>query len=245
MEVARPASEQCYCALAHSRPALATFAAPSDLIAFLHSRKSDNGIPVSDGILAELLRAAADNGHAGALRDLLLLAFIPMLHASSRQVAVRYPSLSPDDISQHVVLSLLEILGSPEFYERSSHIAFAIARVLKRNTFEWAARETRRAMNPEAEETVPDSRLSRYAEEPFERVALLRHFLGRCHAQGLLTVEELELLVQFKLESVQDRNAAGSVTVYSNASRQRMKRLLHKLRRIAREPAVARQLRLF
>ena len=65
---------------------------------------------------------------------------------------------------------------------------------------------------------------------------LLRHFLHRCEARGLLTGQDLELLVHFKLEAIPNR---------TNASRQRMKRLVGKLRRIAQKPPDVAQLRLF
>jgi hypothetical protein len=128
---------------------------------------------------------------------------------------------------------------------RSSHIAFAISRVLKRNTFEWAGRENRLAVRSEGEEAVAEFAFMSDSGEPFERVVLLRHFLHCCHARGLLTSDDLALLVQFKFDAARDLKASGHAALYSNASRQRMKRLLAKLRRIARAPAAATQLRLF
>lgn len=244
VEMAGSRFEVCYQTFAHSRSLLATFPSASDLVVFLHTRTTNNGIPISDRILRDLLQTNATDGCA-ALRDLLLLAFIPMLHATSRQVASRYPSLSSDDISQHVVLSLLQILGAPEFYRRSSHIAFAISRVLKRNAFEWAARETRLAVGREIEETVLNCPLTGDTTVPFERVVFLRHFLHRCRERGLLSGEDFALLVRFKLDAARDPNAGGPAALYSNASRQRMKRLLRKLRRIARKPTDGAQLRLF
>jgi hypothetical protein len=244
VEIARSQFEVCYESFAHSRSLLATFPAASDLVSFLHTRSTNNGIPISDHIVRELLQTTATAGDA-SLRDLLLLAFIPMLHSTSRQVARRYPSLPPEDISQHVVLSLLQILRSPEFYTRSSHIAFAISRVLKRNTFEWARRENRLAVRSEGEEAVSEFAFLSDSGAPFERAVLLRHFLHCCHARGLLTGDDLALLVQFKLDAARDRKAGGPAAVYSNASRQRMKRLLAKLRRVARARAVSTQLRLF
>jgi hypothetical protein len=160
-----------------------------------------------------------------------------MLHATSRRVAARYPSLSSDDIAQHVVASLLQILASPEFYRRSSHVAFAISRILKRNTFEWAERERRSPVHAAPPELLFDAPSTHDTPEPVERAALLRHFLHRCQQRGLLTSEDLDLLVQFKLDAVRDREPGGPAAVYSNASRQRMKRLLGKLRRIARTPS--------
>jgi hypothetical protein len=244
IEIARRKFEVCYQSFAHSRSLLATFPTASDLVAFLHTKTTNNGIAISDQIVRELLETAATDGNA-ALRDLLLLAFIPMLHSTSRQIARRYPLLASEDISQHVVLFLLQILGSPEFYGRSSHIAFAISRVLKRNAFEWARRENRLAVGSEDEEAVSDSPPPGDTSEAFERIVLLRHFLYRCRARGLLTADDLELLVRFKLDAAQARSTGGPAPVYSNASRQRMKRLLAKLRRVARAPAAGTQLRLF
>jgi hypothetical protein len=244
VEIAGSRFEVCYQTFAHSRSLLATFPSASDLVVFLHTRSTNNGIPISDCILRDLLQTIATDGCA-PLRDLLLLAFIPMLHATSRQVASRYPSLSSDDISQHVVLSLLQILGAPEFYGRSSHIAFAISRMLKRNAFEWATRETRLAVGRGVGETGLNFPLAGDTAEPFERVVFLRHFLYRCHERGLLTAEDLALLIQFKLVAAHDRKAGDPAALYSNASRQRMKRLLRKLRCIARKPTDGAQLRLF
>jgi hypothetical protein len=229
--------KEAYREFADSRSLLSAFPAASDLVSYLHAyRNAGDGIHTADRILTELLQATATGGDAVALRDLLLLAFIPMLHATSRQVASRYPSLSTEDIAQHVVVALLQILGDPEFYGRTSHVAFAISRILKRNAFEWAERECRSpvlAANPEFPFDAPSTQDT---PEPVERAALLPHFLHRCQQRGFLTREELELLVQFKLHADRDTKSGGPAAVYSNASRQRMKRLLGKLRRIARTP---------
>lgn len=225
--------EKRYQQFAESRSLLSAFPSASDLIAYLHtSRKANNGAHAADRILAELLQTMATDGDVAALRDLLLLAFIPTLHSTSRRVAARYPLLSTDDIAQHAVTSLLQTLGSPEFNGRSSHVAFAISRILKRNAFEWAERECRSPVYGAARETFSDAPSSYDTPEPIERAVLLRHFLHRCHQRGLLTGEDLNLLVQFKLDA-RDAKSGGSAALYSNAARQRMKRLLGKLRRIA------------
>jgi hypothetical protein len=229
--------QERYQQFADSRSLVSAFPSASELIAYLHTCRSTGNRPDSaDRILAELLQTTATDGDVAALRDLLLLAFIPMLHATSRQVAARYPSLSADDVAQHVVASLLQILGAPEFYGRNSHVAFAISRILKRNAFEWAERECRSPVYTAAVETFSEAPSNYSTPEPVERAALLRHFLDRCHQRGLLTGEDLELLIQFKLDAARDRKPGGPAAVYSNASRQRMKRLLGKLRRIARTP---------
>jgi len=237
VQLAERHHEERYQEFADSRSLLSAFPSSSNLVAYLHaSRSTGNGTHAADRILAELLQTTATDSDVGALRDLLLLAFIPMLHATSRQVASRYPSLSTDDIAQHAVASLLQTLGSPEFYDRTSHVAFAISRILKRHAFEWAERECRSPVFGATTETFSDAPSTYDTPEPIERAALLRHFLHRCQQRGILTGEDLELLVQFKLNAARDTKPGGPAAVYSNASRQRMKRLLGKLRRIARAP---------
>lgn len=68
----------------------------------------------------------------------------------------------------------------------------------------------------------------------FERHAQLRHFLNRCVKRGQLTDSELDLLIRFKLEGTADQNLLGLNGSSSNAMRQKMKRLLAKLRRLAK-----------
>jgi uncharacterized protein with von Willebrand factor type A (vWA) domain len=164
-----------------------------------------------------------------------------MLHRISRQVLTRCPALSPDDVAQHVVTALLESLESQEFAIRDSHIAFALTRLLRRNVFVWAERESRRGLLSSKEGEAVEHSPHEDGAEPIERAAFLRHFLDRCQKRGVLSDEDLELLLQFKLDEPPGKG-------YSNASRQRMKRLVGKLRRAARPRRAKvddRQLRLF
>jgi hypothetical protein len=250
VQLAERHHEERYRQFADSRSLLSAFPSAAELIAYLHScRSSGNGTHPADHILAELLQVTSTEGDVAALRDVLLLTFIPSLHATFRRVASRYPSLSTDDIAQHTVASLLQTLGSPEFYGRNSHVAFAISRILKRNAFEWAERECRSPAHATGCEALPEVPSTGDTLEPIEHATLLWHFLHRCQQRGLLTSEDLELLVHFKLDVARDRMSGGPAAVYSNASRQRMKRLLGKLRRIARTPPRRKnddaQLRLF
>ena len=234
---------ETYRQFATCSPVLSAFPAASDLISYLHTVQTErNGAPAKDRILADLLRGTTGNGRSATSHELLLLAFVPMLHRISRQVITCSPGLAPDDVAQHVVTALLESFDSPEFAGRDSHLAFAIARLLRRNTFAWAERESRGAM-PGFARTDSLERAS-YGDgpQPIERATVLRHFLDRCRQRGVLSREDLELLVQFKLDELPSAD-------YSNAPRQRMKRLLAKLRRAARRPRRTRfddrQLRLF
>jgi hypothetical protein len=223
-------------------PLLSAFPTATGLISYLHTEHSaGNGIPSKDGILAELLRGTTNNCQSSTSRELLLLAFVPMLHRISRQVIRRCPALPPDDVAQHAVTALLESFGSPEFAGRDSHLAFAIARFMRRNAFAWAERESRGTGH--GSDAIDLERAPhRNGAQLIERAALLRHFLGRCRQRGILSGQDLKLLIQFKLDELPSVD-------YSNASRQRMKRLLGKLRRAAKRPRHPkfddRQLRLF
>jgi hypothetical protein len=235
LDLREAAREDEYASLTASDPLLSGYPSASALSANLRScRSNGNGTHPADAILTEMLRLRHRSGSDTLLRDILLLAFIPVLHSTSRQLARRYPLLPADDTAQHLVASLLETLDSPELLARDSHLAFAISRTAKRSMFDWAERERRIPGNAERDEPVmaSDDSLSRIPES-LERAILLRHFLYRCQREGVVTGTDLELLVHIKLEgNFGEMN--GTPAAYSNALRQRIKRLLGKLRRAAR-----------
>jgi DNA-directed RNA polymerase specialized sigma24 family protein len=103
---------------------------------------------------------------------------------------------------------------------------------VKRQVFEWASRENGKTG---LTDQFDDEALAAPAfEEPFERYAFLRHFLHRCVTKGLLTDAELNLLIDLKLNGTNGEEFADFNGTSSNAVRQRLKRLLAKLRRLAR-----------
>jgi DNA-directed RNA polymerase specialized sigma24 family protein len=164
--------------------------------------------------------------------SLLILVFLPMLHRALRLITRQQESLAEEDITQQVLLFFLEFVASPEMETRRSHFAFAIAREVKRHIFEWARRESTKAAlldHADAEANVFIE-----LEDSFEQYALLRHFLHRCLTKGMLADSELDLLVQFKLDGNTGEELAALNGSSSNAIRQRFKRLLAKLRRLAR-----------
>jgi DNA-directed RNA polymerase specialized sigma24 family protein len=165
------------------------------------------------------------------IESLLVLTFLPMLHGTIRRVARQQPGLSPEDITQQALSFLLHFLRSDELGARQSHFAFAISRAVKRQVFEWANRESGKMglLNH-----CDSEALAAFAgTESVERYALLRHFLHRCVTKGLLTNSELNLLIDFKLYGTNGEEFADFNGTSSNAVRQRLKRLLAKLRRLA------------
>ena len=143
------------------------------------------------------------------------------------------PLLAEEDVVQQALGVLLEFLRSDDMSVRRSHFAFAISRAVKRQVFAWAAREgMKQALVNHAGGAFPPLAI----EEPFERHAQLRHFLHRCASRGDLTDSELDLLIQLKLEGASNGEVLSSSNgnSSSNAARQKLKRLLAKLRRLAR-----------
>jgi hypothetical protein len=182
-------------------------------------------------VLDELLKLRA--ARPAFTDSLLVLVFVPMLHRTVRRVVMWQPLLAEEDVVQQALGVLLEFLRSDDMRIRQSHFAFAISRAVKRQVFAWAAREERKqALVNQAGDAFPPLA----TEESFERYAQLRHFLHRCASRGDLTDSELNLLIQFKLEGASNGEVlyAPNGNSSSNAARQKLKRLLAKLRRLAR-----------
>jgi hypothetical protein len=206
-----------------SRPHLAAFPTALDLLLHLQSLA---GSSASDTLLSELLEARVT--FPGGLADsVFVLLFLPMLHSTLRRIRHRYPALHREDTAQQALGALLASLDSERLAERHSYVAFAIARNVRRVTFEWAAREARSPLEAPRSDDPRETKGSESAADSFERAAFLRHFFGRAVEHGTLTPGELDLLITFKLEGGADNGA------FSNAERQRLKRLLGKLRRLA------------
>jgi DNA-directed RNA polymerase specialized sigma24 family protein len=184
----------------------------------------------SDELLKELFMIRILN--PTLIESILVLTFLPMLHGTIRRVDRQQPGLSHEDITQQALSFLLQYLRSDELRMRKSYFAFAISRAVKRQVFEWANRESGKTglLRYYDDETFA----ALEAEEPFERYAFLRHCLHRCVTKGLLADAELDLLIQFKLNGTRGGEFADFNGTSSNAVRQKLKRLLAKLRRLAK-----------
>jgi len=205
-----------------SAPELVVFSGHGPLLEHLRLCRE---IASSDAILHALLRAK-EYFRNGVVERLFILAFLPPLHTSLRHLGRRYPWLSPEDSCQQALHSLLRFLESDQLQARQTYLGFAISRRVKRAAFEWADRE----MRARVLECQDDATESDFKAQSLERLALLRHFLDRAVKLGVLSDDELNLLVEFKLDNgSQNGLSEGS----SNAHRQRLKRLLAKLRRLA------------
>lgn len=209
-------------------PDLAGFATSTALLEHLRVTRWDaNGEHFSDPVFRQLLSAKASFPHLGLVDDLFILAFVPVIHGTLRQAFKRHPALSAEDAGQHAVFTLLKFLGSAELHARESHFAFAISRKIKRSLFQWAEEEA--GQNPGDGQESPFEP----AEDSFERYALLHHFLQAAVVKNWLDDDEFDLLIQFKLDGNSGEELGEPSGITGNALRQRVKRLIAKLRRIA------------
>jgi DNA-directed RNA polymerase specialized sigma24 family protein len=207
--------------------ALHQYSSVSPLLLHLRMSPADAS---SDALLRELFLSRLTNPML--IESILVLAFLPMLHGTIRRVGKQQPGLAQEDITQQALSFLLQYLRSGELQTRQSHLAFAISRAVKRQVFKWANRESGKTglLSYYDSETLA----AMAVQEPFERYALLRHFLDRCVTKGLLAIPELDLLIQFKLHGTSGEEFADFNGTSSNAVRPRLKRVVAKLRRWAR-----------
>lgn len=207
-------------------PALAPHSSVANLLSHLRRLSADE---TSDDLFRELF--ALHELHPAFVENCLVLVFIPMLHRTVHLVARRQELMEEEDIAQQTLSFFLRAISSGEMRSRRTHFAFAISRNVKRHIFEWAKRESEK----EARLDHPTNEWPPFltVDDSFERFALLRHFLHRCVTKGLLTNAELDVLIQFKLDGNSGEQLGKRTNISANAVRQKMKRLLGKLRQIA------------
>lgn len=205
---------------------LRSFTSPFHLLAHLKATHADSS---SDDLYRELL--AARVARPQLVETLMILAFVPVLHGTVRRIAKHQSNLARADITQQALTVFLQALRSGQIENRHSHIVFAISRLVKRRLFEWAGREGTVHSPVKAEDRLV---VELNDDAWIERLAALRHFLNRCVAHRFLSHAELELLIQSKLDGNTGEEIAELNGTSSNAVRQRVKRLLAKLRRLAR-----------
>ena len=207
-------------------PALARHSSITNLISYLKKLPADNR---SDELLRDLFLLRVN--HATLVEPLLVLNFLPVLHRTVRLVTTQQFGLSPEDIAQETLSFFLEFLHSDKFRKRHSHFAFAISREVKRHVFTWARRESRKAAA--LDDLTGENVTALSVQFSLERLTELRHFLHLAVTKGMLTGAELDMLVDFKLNGGAAGEPGGFNGTSSNAVRQKLKRLLAKLRRLA------------
>ena len=221
-----PQGQGAYASLLGDWPALVSFTSASSLIVSLRSMRHGNGSREASDKIFRALREGL--GKAGGISEtLLLLALVPVLHATVSSFARAYPMLDREELSQQAIALLIVLVNSEDWRRHETHLAFSLARELRRGFSLWVQNEAR--LFPESPNgSTPERSIS--AAELFERDVELKHFLTRSLRSGALNEDDLHLLIEFKLEGGIEERRNGPA---SNAVRQRMKRLLSKMRRHA------------
>jgi hypothetical protein len=235
LELSREDALRKYRDFASGRPVLSGF--PTAL-ALLHRLRAiaadDDHQGSSDAILGELVRPQPNQDHE-LQQHLLLLILMPALHKTSRQISAGFPSIAREDIAQHLLTTVLEILRSNSLGNQRSHFAFVAIRLLRRNSFRWALRETKLGGSVEPDPSESERRLE--TDMDFETKFLLNEFLSRCLSNQQINHSEYQLLISFKVEGIDAKELAAPLGLSEIAFRHRMQRILDRLRKIAREPS--------
>jgi DNA-directed RNA polymerase specialized sigma24 family protein len=235
-ELSNPHTQEEFRLFAASSQALSVFPTAVELILHLHRQQDHEQNSSSDQILLEVLGRSGDALLHPMGQRLLLLAFVPTIHRTTTQITISFPALARDDTAQHLFTALLELLPSSELQSRRSHLAFTIARKIRRSAYRWAIRESRTALRNDSDGTrvaLPDAEVS--GQDSRSNI-LLQQFLDDCQRRGWLSAEERELLTEFKLEGTSGQELALRSGHSAVAIRHRIQRLLDRLRRIAAKP---------
>jgi DNA-directed RNA polymerase specialized sigma24 family protein len=225
-----------YRLLTASSTILSRFANSLELIGQLHTPGTSNHGPSGDLILLELLRSSRESGVHSIWQQMLLLVFIPTIHRTTSQIAATFPSLARDDISQHALATLLEFLRSRELHTRHSHIAFTIARKVRRLAYRWAIHESRAAASDDGDQSPMVYAADVGAPDSLHAEIFLHQFLDHCQRTGWLSSEERDLLIEFKVEGISCRELASRNGHSAVAIQHRIQRSLDRLRRLAKSP---------
>lgn len=232
-ELVLPGSQARYRQFVTDNRLLADFPTALDLVAKFHACKdARDGHCLSDRILVRLLTSVTTHDW-DYLEWILILLFTPTAHAVVRHVSCHYQFLAREDLSQLALTTLIQSLRSKTWQSQRSHFGYAVARSLRRRLFEWARDEFQSTSQFAAKKIGEQFPAIQTAEESFERNAILRHFLNLCQEKAYLTSDEMNLLIDLKLDETVEAGISGPNGRTSNPFRQKVKRLMTKLRRAA------------
>ena len=216
-------------------PVLATFTDARTLIGHLHAQKRGEYHPPSPSeVLRAIIEAGRDIGDPEMSQSVLVLAFIPTIHRTYREIRAWFQEISNEDIAQQTFLLFLELAASTAAGLIGGQLSFALARSLHRNTLRWARKEQLMLFD---EDRFREEQ--RHAAEPsedayFEPASLLEDFLDYCVRREIISAFERALLLKIKVDGFVAKEAADTHTVLSpKAVHMRIQRIMKKLREAA------------
>ncbi|HKV23164.1 MAG TPA: hypothetical protein VJN93_01105 [Candidatus Acidoferrum sp.] len=233
--LAEPPGNSRFLALAASSPMLAKFTNISELLAYLHSPRTDDYDWSDAGLtLAALLAARATARDSELIHSVLVLAFAPTIHRTYTEVCAWFRELEPADIGQQILAFFLELVASAATENLAGILPIAISRSLRKASFRWAEKEQRALLKRQDEAQSDADGSERAAEPAFEHVSVLNDFLDYCTRQGLLSRFEREILVRFKVDGFTHKEIQTRHTVLTEqAVRLRVHRIMQRLQETA------------
>ena len=233
--LAEPPGSIEFLRFASTAPQLAKFTNVSELLAYLHSpRSGDYACSDVGQLLAALVAALATVRDSELGHSVLVLAFIPTIHRTYREVCAWFRELEPEDIAQQILTFFLELIVSATAENLAGILPIALSRSLRKTSFRWAEKE-HRALLKRQHETQTGTDGGEIAVEPtFESVSVLNDFLDYCSRQGLLSRFERELLIKFKIDGFSGKEIQDRHTVLSEkAVHVRVHRIMQRLQNAA------------
>jgi len=224
--------------LALRSPSLANFPSAFALIQHLHAQRDHHSQPPSPNeILATLIRFAPDPDCAETSQSVLVLAFMPAIHRTFREVSTWYKDLPTEDIAQQTLTYFLELVASAPVGLIDGQLSFLLARSLRRNTFRWARREQLILLDQQrlAEEQVKQAEPGENPHQ--ESLTLLTDFLDYSVRIGILSAFERDLLIRVKVEGFEAKEVLDRHRVLSpKAVYVRLQRIMKRLQEAAAKP---------
>jgi hypothetical protein len=219
-------------ALACNYPVFSHFQSPLDAVAKLHEQGEAVNHDAGNQILHAVIHAVSDKAFENLGQQLLLVAFTPAVHKIYREMCQRFPTLPPDDVAQQTWVAFLETAKSPAMLRQSGQLPVALVMNSRKAMLRWAMKETRRA-------SIVQDGFEKFSEplseNNFEDAILLEDLFRQAQLTRALSQSESQLLFKFRWEGFGAKELAhknGRST--SNAVHHQLKRIVNRLRRVAR-----------
>lgn len=225
--------------LASCSPSLANFTSAIALIEHLHAqRDSASQPPSANEILTALIGCGRDSESAETSQSVLVLAFMPAIHRTFREVCVWYKELLPEDIAQQTLTYFLELAASAPVGLVDCQLSFLLARSLRRNTFRWARREQLTRLDQERLAEVGANQAEPGEDSHQESITLLTDFLDYSIRVGILSTFERDLLIRVKVDGFEAKELLDRHAVLSpKAVYVRVQRIMKRLQDAAATPS--------
>jgi len=212
-------------------PVLATFADARALIGHLHAQKrGEYRSPSPSEVLRAIIEAGRDIGDMEMSQCVLVLAFMPTIHRTYREIRAWFQELATEDIAQQTFLLFLELAASTAAGLLGGQLSFALARSLHRNTLRWARREQLMLFEEDRFREEQQHAAEPSEDAYFEPASLLEDFLDYCVRREIISAFERTLLLKIKVNGFVAKEAADTHTVLSpKAVHMRIQRIMKKL----------------